>query len=108
LLLTFAYAEAQEIKKEFADVHTTYDKFLALPRSQLETLELTTASTNSSTSSVNGPNNASGNGVTLNNNNNNNNNNNVSATAEETTQLPHLSILKLLMRNHRNILNCRD
>jgi cleavage stimulation factor subunit 3 len=81
--LTFAYAEAQEIKKEFADVHSTYDKFLSLLHSQLETLEQTTASTSSSTSSINGPNNGSGNGVTLkNNNNSNNNNNNASATAE--------------------------
>jgi cleavage stimulation factor subunit 3 len=50
-LLTFAYAEAQEIKKEFADVHATYDKFLTLLRSQLETLELTTTSASTSSSS---------------------------------------------------------
>jgi cleavage stimulation factor subunit 3 len=87
--LTFAYAEAQKIKKEFADVHSTYDKFLALLRSQLETLELTTTSTNTSTSSVNRPNNASGNGVTF------NNNNNASASSFKNQAKP------------RNILNCR-
>jgi cleavage stimulation factor subunit 3 len=58
-LLTFAYAEAQEIKKEFADVHATYDKFLTLLRSQLETFEqtITPANTSSSTAAVpaNGP-----------------------------------------------------
>ena len=55
-MLTFAYAEAQEIKKEFADVHATYDKFLALLRARLETLEqtTTTASTSTSTAVPNG------------------------------------------------------
>ena len=42
-MLTFAYAEAQEIKKDFADVHATYDKFLTLLCSQLETFEQTIA-----------------------------------------------------------------
>jgi cleavage stimulation factor subunit 3 len=51
-LLTFAYAEAQEIKKEFANVHATYDKFLTLLRSQLETLKLTTTSASTSSSTV--------------------------------------------------------
>lgn len=51
-MLTFAYAEAQEIKKEFADVHATYDKFLALLRSQLEALEQTTTSANASSSAA--------------------------------------------------------
>jgi cleavage stimulation factor subunit 3 len=53
-LLTFAYAEAQEIKKEFADVHATYDKFLLLHRTQLGTLEqtITPASTSTSTAAV--------------------------------------------------------
>ena len=38
-LLTFAYAEAQRIKKEFAGVHATYDKDLTLLLSHLETFE---------------------------------------------------------------------
>lgn len=38
-LLTFAYAEAQEAKKEFEDVHATYTKFLDVLRTELETLE---------------------------------------------------------------------
>jgi cleavage stimulation factor subunit 3 len=62
-LLTFAYAEAQEIKKEFADVHATYDKFLTLLRSQLETLELTTTSPSTSSSTV-VPNGSGNNAVT--------------------------------------------
>ena len=68
-VLTFAYAEAQEIRKEFADVHTTYDKFLTLLRSQLETLEQTTNSANASFSSTTatGLNNGPGNGVLSNN-----------------------------------------
>ena len=64
-LLTFAYAEAQEIKKEFADVHATYDKFLTLLRSQLDTFEQTTASTTTTLSptAATGPSTGSGNGV---------------------------------------------
>ena len=62
-MLTFAYAEAQEIKKEFADVHATYDKFLTLLRSQLETFEQTTTSANTSSSTATVPTNGSGNGV---------------------------------------------
>jgi cleavage stimulation factor subunit 3 len=62
-LLTFAYAEVQEIKKEFADVHAIYDKFLTLLRSQLETLEQTTTSANTSSSTAAVPTNGSGNGV---------------------------------------------
>ena len=63
-MLTFAYTEAQEIKKEFADVHTTYDKFLTLLRSQLETFEqtITSANTSSSTAAA-APTNGSGNGI---------------------------------------------
>ncbi|KAF5371988.1 hypothetical protein D9615_008143 [Tricholomella constricta] len=41
-LLTFAYAEAQEARKEFADVHATFDKFLSVLRSKLEALEAQT------------------------------------------------------------------
>jgi cleavage stimulation factor subunit 3 len=51
-LLTYTYAKAQEIKKKFVGVHATYDKFLALLRSQLETLEQTTTSTGTSSSAV--------------------------------------------------------
>jgi cleavage stimulation factor subunit 3 len=65
--LTFAYAEAQEIKKEFADVHATYDKFLTLLRSQLETFEETTTSINTSSSTATIPTNGTGNGVVNNN-----------------------------------------
>jgi cleavage stimulation factor subunit 3 len=66
-LLTFAYAEAQEIKKEFADVHASYDKFLTLLRSQLETFEQTITSANTSSSTAAVPTNGSGNGVVNNN-----------------------------------------
>ena len=38
-LLTFGDAEAQEIKKEFAGVHATYDKYLTLLLSHLEAFE---------------------------------------------------------------------
>ena len=66
-MLTFAYAEAQEIKKEFADVHATYDKFLTLLRSQLETLDQTITSANTSSSTATIPTNGTGNGVVNNN-----------------------------------------
>jgi cleavage stimulation factor subunit 3 len=65
--LTFAYAEAQEIKKEFADGHATYDKSLTLLRSQLESLEQTTTSANASSSTATVPTNGSGNGLVNNN-----------------------------------------
>src|SRR5271163_1729668 len=90
-LLTFAYAEAQELKKEFADVHTTYDKFLALLRSQLESLEQTAASTNPSSSSTNGPNNGSGDGATTTTTTTNNNNDDASTTAEAGGQASSFS-----------------
>jgi len=47
---------SRKSKKEFADVYATYDKFLALLRTQLETLEqtTTTASTSTSTAVPNG------------------------------------------------------
>ena len=38
-LLTFAYAEALEAKKELEEVHALYDKFLATLRANLEQLE---------------------------------------------------------------------
>jgi cleavage stimulation factor subunit 3 len=38
-LLNFAYAESLEVKKEFAEVHATYEKFLTLLRANLEELE---------------------------------------------------------------------
>ncbi|RDB20367.1 mRNA 3'-end-processing protein RNA14 [Hypsizygus marmoreus] len=47
-LLTFAYAEAQESKKEFQDVHATYDKFLSALRADLEVLEARTKATEAS------------------------------------------------------------
>lgn len=62
-MLTFAYAEAQEIKKEFADVHATYDKFLTLLRSQLEAFEQTVTSVNTSSSTTTIPTNGTGNGI---------------------------------------------
>ncbi|KAF8972103.1 hypothetical protein BDZ97DRAFT_1783153 [Flammula alnicola] len=62
-LLTFAYAEAMEIKKDFAEVHATYEKFLGILRANLETLELTTTSANTSFSSnAPGQNNGASNG----------------------------------------------
>lgn len=45
-LLTFAYVEAQEAKKEFADVHATFDRFLAALRTNLEALEHTASQAN--------------------------------------------------------------
>ncbi|KAF8164707.1 hypothetical protein B0H34DRAFT_793176 [Crassisporium funariophilum] len=42
-LLTFAYVEAQETKKEFADVHATYEKFLEILRTNLEVFESSSA-----------------------------------------------------------------
>lgn len=41
-LLTFAYAEALEIKKDFAEVHNLYEKFLAVLLADLKNLERTT------------------------------------------------------------------
>lgn len=41
-LLTFAYAEALEIKKDFAEVHNIYEKFLAVLVAELKTLDQTT------------------------------------------------------------------
>ena len=75
--MTFAYTEAQEIKKEFADVHATYDKFLNLLRVQIENLEQSMTSSNASLPSTNGPTNGSGNGII---------NNNTSATTEAGIQ----------------------
>ena len=74
--MTFAYAEAQEIKKDFADVHATYDKFLTLLRSQIEAFEQTIAtSENTSSSAATVPTNGTGNGV--------NNNHHAPATTTE-------------------------
>ncbi|EDR13145.1 uncharacterized protein LACBIDRAFT_245406 [Laccaria bicolor S238N-H82] len=50
-LLTFAYAEALEVKKDFAEVHTLYDKFLETLRGQLEALEQSSVAANASFSS---------------------------------------------------------
>ena len=63
----FAYAEVQEIKKEFADVHATYDKFLFSLRSQLDNFEQTLTSANMSSSSAAVPTNSTGNGIVNNN-----------------------------------------
>lgn len=38
-LLNFAYVEALEIKKEFTEVHSVYDKFLAVLQANLDALE---------------------------------------------------------------------
>lgn len=38
-LLNFAYTEALEIKKDFTEVHATYDRFLGVLRANLENLE---------------------------------------------------------------------
>ncbi|KAF8999433.1 hypothetical protein BDQ17DRAFT_1361005 [Cyathus striatus] len=43
-LLTFAYAEAQESKKELTDVHGTFEKFLSALRANLEQVEAANAS----------------------------------------------------------------
>ncbi|KAF9567671.1 Suf-domain-containing protein [Agrocybe pediades] len=44
-LLTFTYAEALEIKKEYAEVHTLYEKFLGVLRERLERLDKYTKAT---------------------------------------------------------------
>lgn len=38
-LLNFAYAEAQEVRKDFTEVHAAYDRFLSALRNELEALE---------------------------------------------------------------------
>lgn len=38
-LLNFAYAEAQEVRKDFTEVHAAYDRFLSALRNELETME---------------------------------------------------------------------
>jgi len=48
-LLTFAYAEAQELKKEYEDVHATFDKLLTTLQGQLECLAAASPSTPSAT-----------------------------------------------------------
>jgi cleavage stimulation factor subunit 3 len=50
-LLNFAYAEQLEARKEFAEVHTTFDKFLTALRTDLEEREKRIQSANSSFSS---------------------------------------------------------
>lgn len=44
-LLTFAYAEALEVKKEFEEVHALYEKFLGTLRANLDQLEGSTSNT---------------------------------------------------------------
>jgi cleavage stimulation factor subunit 3 len=60
-LLTFTYAEVQETKNEFADVHATFEKFLNLLRIDLDALEAREKA-NSPTSSFNNNNYANTNG----------------------------------------------
>jgi cleavage stimulation factor subunit 3 len=50
-LLNFAYAELQESRKELADVHAMFDRFLGLLRKDLDALESRVNSANSSFSS---------------------------------------------------------
>ncbi|GLB33223.1 putative suf-domain-containing protein [Lyophyllum shimeji] len=50
-LLTFAYAEALEARKEFEEVHHVFDKFLAVLRTNLEALEERSKATDTSLSS---------------------------------------------------------
>lgn len=59
-LLNFTYAEVQETKKEFAEVHTLYEKFLDLLRIDLEALEARDKGA-SPTSSFNATGNTNGN-----------------------------------------------
>jgi cleavage stimulation factor subunit 3 len=61
-LLNFAYAEAQEVRKDLAEVHAAYDRFLSALRTELESLEkevsppsgVTTANGNATTTNANG------------------------------------------------------
>jgi cleavage stimulation factor subunit 3 len=50
-LLTFAYAEVQELNGNFAEVHSTYENFLDILRHELEALESRASLANSSFSS---------------------------------------------------------
>jgi cleavage stimulation factor subunit 3 len=63
-LLTFAYAEALEVKKEFEEVHALYEKFLGTLRANLEQLEgasgNTSLASNGSSQITNGNANADG------------------------------------------------
>lgn len=63
-LLTFAYAEALEIKKDFAEVHNVYEKFLAVLVTDLKNLEQTTNAAQDATNGSGSQNpNTSGNGA---------------------------------------------
>lgn len=61
-LLTFAYAEALEIKKDFAEVHAVYENFLSILRANLETLKKQTEETAPPTNPSSTNNNGNGNG----------------------------------------------
>ncbi|OSX60713.1 hypothetical protein POSPLADRAFT_1183237 [Postia placenta MAD-698-R-SB12] len=50
-VLNFAYAEAQELNQNFAEVHATFDKFVDVLRRDLEEIEARVSSANSSFSS---------------------------------------------------------
>ncbi|KAF9530907.1 hypothetical protein CPB83DRAFT_919848 [Crepidotus variabilis] len=52
-LLTFAYVEALEVKKEFAEIHAVYEKFLAVLQTNLDTLEKATNGNTANPSAVN-------------------------------------------------------
>lgn len=51
-VLNFAYAELQEAKKDFPEVHAAYDKFIIVLRADLEALEARVNSANSSMSTI--------------------------------------------------------
>ncbi|EAU82402.2 mRNA 3'-end-processing protein RNA14 [Coprinopsis cinerea okayama7 len=55
-LLTFAYAEAMELKKDFAEVHSAYEKLLSVLVKELEALEKSTANANTNGTQQNGSN----------------------------------------------------
>ncbi|TFK35087.1 hypothetical protein BDQ12DRAFT_706778 [Crucibulum laeve] len=59
-LLTFAYTEAQEVKKEFADVHATYERFLNLLQANLEELKPPADPNTPAAAGVNGSQNTNG------------------------------------------------
>lgn len=61
-LLTFAYAEAQEAKKDYVDVHAIYEHFLETLRGELERIEQETGE--GKTTTANNGSNGNGSGLT--------------------------------------------
>lgn len=61
-LLTFAYAEAQEAKKDYVDVHATYEHLLETLRGELERIEQETGE--GKTATANNGSNGNGSGLT--------------------------------------------